>query len=129
LLSSRSALESFENSLVTAFTSPTTLKDNPTLLGQFEGLYTTSAASLSPQQTTDLTAAYNALAAAVTSSSITGANITTINSDWTAVLAAENSLSTATFPYFELVEGAAHGPGFWGEYGGGPEYAGGGGCG
>jgi hypothetical protein len=76
-------------------------------------LYTSSPTT---QQTTDLTAAYNALAAAVTSSNITSANITTINTDWAAVLAAEGSTSTATYPYFNLVAGQV---GHGGEGGGG----------
>jgi hypothetical protein len=99
---SQSALASFENSLVTSFASGTTLTGNATLLAQFEALYTTTPTT---QQTTDLTAAYNALAAAVTSSNITSANITTINTDFAAVLAAQGSTSTATYPYFSLVTG------------------------
>ena len=67
-------------------------------------MYTTTP-TLTTQQTTDLTAAYNALAAAVTSSNITSANITTIDTDFAAVLAAESSTSTATYPYFNLVTG------------------------
>jgi hypothetical protein len=100
--SSESALESFENSLVTAYASGTTLAGDSTLLSQFEALYTSSPTD---QQTTDLTAAYNALAAAVTSSNITSANITTIDNDWSAVLTAEGSSSTASYPYFNLVVG------------------------
>jgi hypothetical protein len=100
--SSESALESFENSLVTAYASGTTLTGNSTLLSQFEALYTSSPTA---QQTTDLTAAYNALAAAVTSSNITSTDITTINNDWSAVLATEGSTSTSTYPYFSLVTG------------------------
>jgi hypothetical protein len=109
--SSRSALTSFENSLVTAFAAGTTLTGNATLLSQFEALYTSSPTA---QQTTDLTTAYNALAAAVTSSNITSANITTINTDWAAVLAAEGNTSTATFPYFSLVTGQGTGAGLGG---------------
>jgi hypothetical protein len=112
--SSKSALQSFENSLVTAYASGTTLTGNSTLLSQFEALYTSSPTT---QQTTDLTAAYNALAAAVTSSNITTSDITTINNDWAAVLTAEGSTSTSTYPYFDLVTGK-------GSVGGG-----GGGCG
>jgi hypothetical protein len=100
--SSESALKSFENTLVTDYASGTTLTGNATLLSQFEALYTSSPTT---QETTDLTTAYNALAAAVTSSNITSADITTINTDWAAVLAAEGSTSTATFPYFQLVTG------------------------
>jgi hypothetical protein len=100
--SSQSALDSFENSLVTAFASGTTLTDNSTLLSQFEALYTSSPTT---QETTDLTTAYNALAAAVTSSNITSADITTIDTDWAAVQSAESSSSTATYPYFNLVIG------------------------
>jgi hypothetical protein len=101
--SSRSALSSFENSLVTTnATTPGSLTGNTTLLAQFEALYTSSPTT---QQTTDLTTAYNALAAAVTSSDITSADITAINTAWSAVLAALNSTSTATFPYFSLVTG------------------------
>lgn len=103
--SSYSALQSFENSLVTANTSlptGTTLASDTTLLNQFMALYTSSPTT---QQTTDLTTAYNALAAAVTSAGVTSGNITTINTDWAAVLAALNSTSTATFPYFTLVTG------------------------
>src|SRR5262249_1861662 len=40
--SSRSALQSFENSLVTAFASGKTLTGDATLLSQFEALYTSS---------------------------------------------------------------------------------------
>jgi peptidoglycan DL-endopeptidase CwlO len=100
--SSESALKSFENTLVTDYASGTTLTGNATLLSQFEAIYTSSPTT---QETTDLTTAYNALAAAVTSSNITSADITTINTDWAAVLAAEGSTSTATFPYFQLVTG------------------------
>jgi hypothetical protein len=115
--SSYSALKSFENSLVTSYASGTTLTGNATLLSQFEALYTSSPTT---QQTTDLTTAYNALAAAVTSSNITSADIATIDADWAAVLAAEGSTSTATFPYFNLVTGSY-------EYGG-PGDGEGGGC-
>jgi hypothetical protein len=97
-----SALQSFENSLVTAYAStPTQL---PTL-AQFEALYPTSTSA----QTPDLTAAYNALVAAVNSSKISSADITKINTDWSAVLTALNSTSTATFPYFTLVTGQGAG--------------------
>jgi hypothetical protein len=117
--SSESALRSFEDSLVTAFASGTTLANNSTLLSQFESLYTSSPTT---QQTTDLTTAYNALAAAVTSSGITSANITTINNDWSALLSAEGSTSTATYPYFNLVTGqgtfGGHDGGFGGDLGG-----------
>jgi hypothetical protein len=105
--SSQSALSSFENSLVTAYASGTTLANNQTLLTQFEGIYTPTGTTLTTQQTTDLTTAYNALAAAMTSSNITSADITAINTDYAAVLAAEGSTSTATFPYFSLVTGRA----------------------
>ncbi len=101
--SSYSALRSFENSLVTTNAStPGSLTNNATLLKQFESFYTSSPTT---QQTTDLTTAYNALAAAVTSAGVTSSDITTINTDWSAVLAASNSTSTATFPYFSLVGG------------------------
>ena len=80
--SSQSALRSFENTLVTDFASGTTLTGNATFLSQFEAIYTSSPTT---QETTDLTTAYNALAAAVTSSNITSADITTINTDWAAV--------------------------------------------
>ena len=108
--SSESAPLSFENSLVTANASGTTLTGNSTFLSEFEALYTSSPTT---QETTDLTTAYNALAAAVTSAGVTSADITTIDADWAAVLAAEGSSSTATFPYFTLVTGqqALHGPG------------------
>jgi hypothetical protein len=99
---SESALRSFENSLVTAYASGTILTGNSALLSEFEALYTSSPTT---QQTTDLTAAYNALAAAVTKSNVTSSDITTINTDWAAVLAAVGSSSTATFPYFDLVTG------------------------
>jgi hypothetical protein len=99
---SESALKSFENSLVTACASGTTLAGNSTLLSQFEALYTSSPTT---QQTTDLTSAYNALAAAVTGSNITSADISTINTDWAALLSAEGSSSTATYPYFDLLTG------------------------
>jgi hypothetical protein len=105
--SSQSALQSFENSLVTTNASGTTLTGNSTLLSEFEALYTSSPTA---QETTDLTNAYDALAAAVTSAGVTSADITTIDTDWAAVLAAEGSSSTATFPYFTLVTGQ-QGPG------------------
>jgi hypothetical protein len=115
--SSHSALLSFENTLVTDNASGTTLTGDTTLLSQFEAIYTSSPTT---QETTDLTTAYNALAAAVTSSNITSADIATINNDWSALLTAEGSTSTATFPYFTLVTGQAiqqhHG---FGEFGGG----------
>jgi len=101
--SSYSALQTFENSLVTANTrlpSGTTLAGDTTLLSQFVALYTKSPTT---QQTTDLTTAYNALAAAVTSAGVTSTNITTINTDWSAVLAASNRTITSTYPYFSLV--------------------------
>jgi mucin-2 len=117
--SSQSALSSFENSLVTTLASGTTLTGNSTLLSQFEALYTSSPTT---QQTTDLTNAYNALAAAVTSANITTADINTINTDYSAVLTAEGSTSTATYPYFNLVtgqgSGLGHGPGGGGCAGG-----------
>jgi hypothetical protein len=106
--SSASALSSFEDSLVKSFASGTTLTGNADLLSQFEALYTSSPTT---QQTTDLTTAYNALAAAVTSSNITSADLTTIDTDYAAVLAAEGSTSTASFPYFSLVTGGASGGG------------------
>ncbi len=102
--SSHSALSSFENSLVTDYASGTVLAGDSTLLSQFEAIYTSSPTTL---ETTDLTTAYNALAAAVTSSNITSADITTINTDWSALLSAEGSTSTNTYPYFELVTGQA----------------------
>jgi hypothetical protein len=107
--SSKSALQSFENSLVTDLASGTTLTGNSTLLSQFEALYTSSPTA---QETTDLTTAYNALAAAVTSSNITAADITTINNDWSALLSAQGSTSTDTYPYFELVTGQTLDVGF-----------------
>jgi hypothetical protein len=103
--SSYSALQSFENSLVTTnATTPGSIiqggTNYTTLLTQFEALYPNST-----QYTTDLTTAYNALAAAVTSAGVTSDDITTIKTDWSAVLTALNSMSTATFPYFTLVTG------------------------
>ena len=92
--------------MTTNATTPGSLTGNATLLKQFVALYTNSPTTT---QTTDLTTAYNALAAAVTSSNITTADITTINTDWAAVLAASNSTSTATFPYFSLVKGQGAG--------------------
>ncbi len=110
--SSESALKSFENSLVTDYASGETLVGNSTLLSQFEALYTSSPTT---QETSDLTTAYDALANAVNSSNITSADITTINNDWSALLSAEGSTSTDTFPYFDLVTGQAinqnYGPG------------------
>ena len=78
------------------------------IAGVCVSIYTSSPTT---QQTTDLTTAYNALAAAVTSSSITSADITAINTDWAAVLAALPSTRTApaTFPYFTLVTGQGAG--------------------
>jgi hypothetical protein len=115
--SSKSALSSFENSLVESYANGTTLTNNATLLAQFEALYTTSSGSLTTQQTTDLTTAYNSLAAAITSSGITASDLSTIDTDYAAVLAAESSTSTDTFPYFTLVTGQAGR--FAGGYGGG----------
>ncbi len=102
--SSSSALSSFEDSLVKSYANGTTLTGNATLLAQFEALYTSSPTT---QETTDLTTAYNALAAAITSSNITSSDLSTIDTDFAAVLAAESSTSTATFPYFQLVTGQA----------------------
>ncbi len=111
--SSYSALHTFENSLVTtnANASGSIIQGGTnyaTLLAQFEALYPNST-----QYTTDLTKAYNALAAAVTSAGVTNTDITTINTDWAAVLAALPSTSTAaapsTFPYFTLVTGQGAG--------------------
>lgn len=108
--SSNSALQSFENSLVTTnATTPGSLTGDTTLQSQFAALYTSSPTM---QQTTDLNAAYDAMAAAVTSAGITSANITTIDTDWSAVLAVEGSTSTATFPYFTLVTGQGGRDGF-----------------
>jgi hypothetical protein len=104
------ALKSFENSLVAASAEGTNLTGDATLLSQFKALYSSSPTT---QQTTDLTTAYNALAAAVTSAGITRQNITTINTDWAAVLAAYNSTSTTSYPYFSLVTGGGDG-GFYG---------------
>ena len=102
---------------MTDYASGTTLTGDATLLSQFEALYTSSPTT---QETTDLTTAYDALAAAVTSSNITSADITTIDTDWAAVLAAEGSTSTATYPYFTLVTGQpGGGPGGMGPGGGG----------
>jgi hypothetical protein len=106
--SSSSALSSFEDSLVKSFANGTTLTGNATLLAQFEALYTSSPTD---QETTDLTTAYNALAAAVTSSNITSADLTTIDTDYAAVLSAAGSTSTDSFPYFSLVTGRAGGVG------------------
>jgi hypothetical protein len=111
--SSGSALSSVENSLVQSYANGTTLTGNATLLAQFEALYTSSPTT---QETTDLTTAYNALAAAITSSNITSSDLSTIDADYAAVLAAESSTSTATFPYFTLVTGG--GPGGFGPAGG-----------
>ena len=116
---SQSALSTFENGLVSAFTklsAGSTLAGDTALLTQFEALYTSTPTA---QQTTDLTAAYDALAAAVTSSGITAANLTTIDTDYAAVLAAESSTSTATYPYFSLVTGGGGFGGGFGGFGGG----------
>jgi hypothetical protein len=111
--SSRSALSSFENSLVTTnATTPgsiiSTGTNYATLLAQFVVIYTKSP---TPTQTTDLGTAYNALAAAVTSSNINSTDIMNIDTDWAAVLAAlpSTSTTTATFPYFTLVTGQGAG--------------------
>ncbi len=124
--SSGSALSSFENSLVQSYANGTTLTGNATLLAQFEALYTSSPTT---QETTDLTTAYNALAAAITSSNITSSDLSTIDTDYAAVLAAESSTSTSTFPYFTLITGG--GPGGFGPGGGfgGPGGNMAGGCG
>jgi hypothetical protein len=108
--SSQSALSSFENSLVTTYASSGSgaITGNATLLAQFEALYTSAPTT---QQAMDLTAAYNALTSAVSYSNITSANIAAINTDYAAVLAAEGSTSTSTFPYFSLVTGGYGGPG------------------
>jgi hypothetical protein len=113
--SSSSALSSFEDSLVKSFANGTTLTGNATLLAQFEAIYTSSPTT---QETTDLTTAYNALATAISASNITSSDLSTIDTDWAAVLAAESSTSTATFPYFTLVTGRAGGPGGGGMGGG-----------
>ncbi len=112
--SSASALSTFEDSLVTTYAAnPTasTLVGNTTLEAQFVALYSSSPTAT---QTTALDAAYSVLAAAVTSAGITQANINTINADFTAVLAAASSTSTATFPYFSLVLGESGYPGLGG---------------
>lgn len=117
---SQSALSSFENSLVTTnATTPGSITSTganyKALLTQFEALYISSTTTPTAQQTTDLTTAYNALAAAVTSAGVTSTDITTINTDWAAVLAALPTKSTAaatptpTFPYFTLVTGQGAG--------------------
>jgi hypothetical protein len=98
------ALGSFEHSLVTSNASGTILAGNSALLSQFEAIYTSAPTR---QEMTDLTTAYNALVAAVTSANITSADITTINTAWAAVQAAKGSTSAATFPYFTLVTGRA----------------------
>jgi hypothetical protein len=113
---SSSALSSFENSLVESYANGTTLTGNATLLAQFEALYTSSPTT---QETTDLTTAYNALATAISASNITSSDLSTIDTDWAAVLAAESSTSTATFPYFTLVTGQRGGFGGPGGFGGG----------
>ena len=112
---SKSALTTFENNLVSGDTADTTL-------AQFEALYT---ASPTTQQTTDLTAAYNALTAAVASSNITAADITSVTNAYSALLTAEGSTSTAAFPLLSLVTGQ---PGFGGPGFGGRGGHGGGGC-
>jgi len=104
---SYSGLQSFENSLVTQSAAGTLATNQATLLSQFIALYTSTPTS---SQTTDLTTAYNALAAAVTSSKINSTDISTLSTDWSAVLAAINSKSTATFPYFTLVTSQGVGP-------------------
>jgi hypothetical protein len=102
-LTSYSALQSFEDSLVTTnASSPGSLTNNAALLKQFEALYTSSPTT---QQAKDLMTAYNDLAAAVTSAGVTSSDIATVNTDWSAVLAASNSTSTSTFPYFSLLAG------------------------
>jgi hypothetical protein len=106
--SSSSALSSFEDSLVKSFANGTTLAGNSTLLSQFEALYTTDPTD---QETTDLTTAYNALAAAITSSNITSSDLATIDADQAAIDAAVGSTDTDTFPYFTLVNGRAGGVG------------------
>ena len=122
-LTSESALASFENSLVTTnATTPGSLTPGTStgdaLQSQFLALYTPTATSTPPlttQQTTDLDAAYTALAAAVTSAGITSMNIATINADWTTVLAAQTppGSTSTTYPYFNLVIGAGEGLGGW----------------
>jgi hypothetical protein len=128
--SSESALKAFENNLVTELASsgttivdtvPSSAASTSSLLSEFEALYTSSPTA---QQAADLTTAYNALAAAIKSSNITSADITTINSDWSALLSAEGSTSTATFPYLDLVTGAALNQ----TYGPGGNFSGSGGC-
>ncbi|MFO0908677.1 MAG: hypothetical protein U0794_10005 [Isosphaeraceae bacterium] len=135
--SSPSALASFQDKLVTTYASGTAVVDNATLLEEFKAIFTTSPTD---QQAADLTTAYNALAAAVTSSNITQANITTIDADWAAVVAARGTAGTGkncdtttttstttstttttpTFPYFSLVTGQVPGLGGRGGFGGGP---------
>ncbi len=41
----------------------------------------------------------------MTSSKVTSADISTIDTDWSAVLSAEGSSSTETYPYMNLVLG------------------------
>ncbi len=101
-----SALQSFENSLVTTLaTNPTTnLSTDTTLSTQFASLFTgTGTGGTTPP--TVVTNVYNDLANIVTSAGITSAQITTISNDWSALLAAEGSTSTATYPYFTLATG------------------------
>jgi hypothetical protein len=108
---SRSALASFENSLVTTYASGTAVIDNASLLSQFQELFTSSPTT---QETTDLAGAYNALAQAVTSANISSESLSKIDSAWTDLLAAQGSTSTATFPYFSLVAGHSGRGGFGG---------------
>ncbi|MFI5457573.1 MAG: hypothetical protein ACHRXM_19195 [Isosphaerales bacterium] len=126
--SSESALATFENNLVmTNATAPVTVTTTAPSL--FVAIYTTTPSTLTMQQTTDLTNAYNALVPAVTSANITTANITTINLDWAAVLAAQTppGSTSSTFPYFNLVVGTGAGPGGCdGGFGGGGWMGGGG---
>jgi len=110
---SRSALTTFENSLVTAGAAGAAL---PTLAA-FEALFTGTPTA---QQTTDLTAAYNALTAAVTSSNITSADITSVTTAYNNFLTAVGSTSTAAYPLISLVtgQGGGHGEGGRGDRGG-----------
>ncbi len=114
---SESALTTFQNSLVTSYTSGTAIATDTTLQTQFNNLFTNASTTAS---TTVLSNAYAALSKAITDSGITASTIMTISKDWSALLTAAGNTSTMTYPYFNLITGQAGGPegGFGGRFGG-----------
>lgn len=100
-----SALGTFEDGLVKAYAAGDALAGDSALLASFEALYATAPTAA---QANDLAAAYDALAAAVTSSNITAADLATIDADASA--ARGGTGHDASYPYFGLVLGREVGP-------------------